>query len=264
MPPITEIKDGQVRYESNVYSFGHIPSEAKKRDNDLNELLKKEIKRFISISNIVHEKKNRVRLYWTVGNILRNILDNSGLVDQRDKSLFFSNARLHLDTKIFPESDLSKRRNIPEHFYKLSGYREDLAVKVNWTAWSYLFDSPIIINNKKFDEWFQNILATNNYEFDQAFSRIWAQSFTTLFKDIDLRNWGDEEFLKPIRCTLEIVQRMKESGIDISETETRDKLRLFLKNHKKEFILLTMGEIKEDVFIETILKKFMLNKRSFS
>lgn len=256
MPPITDIKDGQVRYESNVYSFGQMPSEAKNRDNALNELLKKEIKKFVLQSGIVDEKKNRVRFYWMVGKILRDIFHNSGLVDERDKSLFFSNARLHLDTKIFPESDLSKRRNIPEHFYKLSGYREDLAVKVNWTAWSYLFDSPIIINNRRFDEWFQNVLETNKYEFDQAFSRIWAQSFTTLFKGIDLRNWSDEEFLKPIRCSLEIVQRMKESGIDISATETRDKLKKNLRDHKKKFILLTMGKVKEEEFIQIILNNF--------
>ena len=108
--------------------------------------------------SIENSKKGKAEYYYGLGLILRDIYNNSGLVDKDEKQLYFKCVRLHLSNEIFPSDDISRRRNIPEQFFRLAGFPMDIVKKVKWTTWSYLFDSPILTIINAFDYWLINKL----------------------------------------------------------------------------------------------------------
>jgi len=95
-------------------------------------------------------------------------------VNEDEKDLFFENVRIHLPSNLFPKDDKARKRNIPKQFFKLSAYQYDLAVKIRWSQWSYLFDNKYLIENTGFDEWFTDVLQSSNYIFSESFTRLWA------------------------------------------------------------------------------------------
>lgn len=250
---------GERSYKSS--NQGILSNEQKAKADKLNDLVGMQITLFIQKHNLKEIKKNRFTYYWELGNILRDIFYNSGLIDPSEKELFFENARMHLDDAgdIFPKNDKKRKRNIPKQFFKLAGYHYDIAKKIEWSQWSYLFDNIYLMDCTGFDEWFEGILKSGRYKFNETFTRLWAESFNLLFKKTDLSDWTENEKIKPFICSLEIVNILLKEGVNIESRSIRKKTKYslvkILKEHRKDFILMQMGNITENDYVDTITNK---------
>jgi len=253
---------GEKSYRS-IKNLGFISDKDILKANELNDLISKKIKSFLKEHNLKGNRKSRVSDYWNFGKMLHELFFDSGLADKNEKELFFVNVRLHMDKAgdIFPKNDVKRNRNIPKQFFKLASYPFEIATRIEWAQWSFLFDYPYLMESTGFDKWFSQILKSDKYKFNEGFTRLWAESFILLFKNTDLENWSEQEKLKPIICTLEIIYGMVNEGISIEDREVRKKLRSFisieLKSHKKEFIHMQMKRITEEDFINLILKRII-------
>lgn len=258
MSPIIEIKNGTKEYKSNIYNVGEAPQAAYDKDDKLNDLIMKRLAEIVNFTELKELKKNKVRFYWRTGSALRDIFDNSGLVAKEDRDLFFLNVSLHMkEYDCYPKDDLSKKRFIPEQLYRLSAYREEIATKAIWTAWSYIFDSPIF-QRKGIDGVLESILGKGDYNFNQDYSRAWSQVFTYLFKNIDPKNWTNEEISRPVYCTLEIVKQCQEKGLDLSKKETRSLIIKALDENLFMFVQLKKGLISPGQYTSNILESILL------
>lgn len=258
-------ESGTPQYKSANNSI--ITDEDKDKAQILNNLIESNIRKFIKDNNLKVIKKNRFHYYWKFGTILREIFYNSEFVDPNEKELFFENVRLHMDkdSDVFPKDDKKRRRNIPRQFFKLAGYPYDVAKRVEWSQWSYLFDNTYLMESTKFDNWFKKILESGNYKFNESFTRLWAESFNLLFKKVDLTGWEEEEFLKPLISTLDIINNLVCAEIDIDSRKVRrvvkDIIVKLLNKHRKEFILMQMGEISKEDFVSLITEKIIENQK---
>jgi hypothetical protein len=256
-------EEGQLSYKSA--NQGLISDEQKNQAKKLNDLVKQEVVTFVNKNKLKDVRKNRFHFYWEFGNMLRDIYDNSGLVAAEEKELFFENVRMHMDAlgEVFPKDDKKRRRNIPKQFYKLAGYPYDVAKTVEWSQWSYLFDNTYLMESTGFDEWFKGILESGKYKFNESYTRLWAESFNLLFKKVDLSDWSEEEFLKPLICTLDVINNLVKAGVNIESREIRKKTKStilsVLMDQRKEFILMQMGQMDQKKFVDTITKLILLN-----
>jgi hypothetical protein len=258
MAVVVEInKNGKKSYKSA--NPGIISDDDLRKADKLDRLISIKLFDFIKENKIDKVKKDRVALYWELGKILRDIYFNSKLIGDEEKQLFFENIRIHLPNDLFPKDDKTRKRNIPQQFFKLAGYPYELAIKIKWSQWSYLFDNKYLIENTGFDKWFTEILKSNRYVFSESFTRLWAEGFNLLFKGTDISDWTESEFFKSLICSLNIVQKFVECGIEIDSRRIRKDVRISLmktlKNHKKEFILMQMGKISENEFVDFISSK---------
>lgn len=229
----------------------------------LNELISEKVNNFIREYNLQEIKKNRFQYYWEFGAILRDLYYNSDLVDYNEKDLFFENVRLHMDRvgDVFPKDDIKRRRNIPKQFFKLAGYPYNVARVTEWSQWSYLFDNTYLMESTGFDEWFKQILESGKYKFNESFTRLWAESFNLLFRKVDITEWTVEEFLKPLICTLDIINNLIKAGINIESREVRRKIKKTILNvlslHRKEFILMQMGDMGQNDYVSTMSENIL-------
>ncbi len=263
MPVVVNINDaGERSYKSA--NQGVLSDEQMKQADELNDLVKRKVVTFVKKSKLKEIKKNRFHFYWEFGNMLRGIYENSGLVATDEKELFFENVRMHMDSvgDVFPKDDKKRRRNIPKQFYKLAGYPYEAAKTVEWSQWSYLFDNTYLMESTGFDEWFKGILESGQYKFNESYTRLWAESFNLLFKKVDLSDWTEEEFLKPLICTLDVIDNLTKAGINIESREirreTKNSIVNVLKDHRKEFILMQMGKMNEDEFVAIVTQGILL------
>ncbi len=254
-------EEGQLSYKSA--NQGLISDEEKVQAKELNDLVKRKVVTFVKQSKLKETRKNRFHFYWEFGKMLRDIYDNSGLITADEKDLFFENVRMHMDAvgNVFPKNDEKRRRNIPKQFYKLAGYPYEAAKKVEWSQWSYLFDNTYLMESTGFDEWFKAILKSGEYKFNESYTRLWAESFNLLFKKVDFSDWTEEEFIKPLTCTLEIINNLIKAGINIESREIRKKAKktilTVLKDQRKEFILMQMGQMEQEEYVDTITKNIL-------
>lgn len=254
-------KDGGKSYRSA--NPGVLSDQDMARADELNCLLEEHIGTFVSEHDPDMLNTNKLSFYWEFGSILRKIYFESGLIDASEQELFFVNARLHMDSYkgIFPKDDLKKRRIIPKQFFNLAGFPFDLAQNLNWSQWSYLFDNTYLMDNTDFESWFGGILKSGKYDFNEGFTRLWAESFNLLFKNVDLSEWSDKEFLRSLNCTLNIINTILLAGIDIKSREERRLIKKaivrVLKENRREFILLQTEKITPNEFVNSISSKVL-------
>jgi hypothetical protein len=249
-------KNNNKRYSSNLNKSKFSTEDEFRLADELNELIKNKIEKYIEKVGLQLIKKDRVLYYWEIGNIIRDIFFKSGLVLSDEKDLFFKNVRLHLNSDIFPGDDSSRHRNIPEQFFRLAGYRKEVIEKVKWTIWSYLFDSPILSRIKNFDVWFNQSLEKSSLNFDQAFSRLWFQAINVLFKNVSTEDWENDTILNLIDSLFALCLKIINSGYKPAEKKTMELLKKTIAAKRKEFILLKSGLIKREVYLEIMFDAF--------
>jgi hypothetical protein len=241
MAVVIAINDkGEKSYKS--VESGIIPANEIIIADKLNQLITQRLSNFIKGAGLKKGGKRKIQSYWEIGCIIKDILEESNLVNIKERNLFFDNVRIHLPTEFFPENDIKRKRNIPEQFYKLSKYPYSIAGKLEWSQWSYIFDNPYLMNCNEFDDWFAEILRANEIEFFEGFVRLWLEILNTLLKNIDVTFWNDREFLMSINLSINIVLDLEKSSKNIRNREERrviqGRIKKTLNEHKRNFILI--------------------------
>lgn len=260
-------KDGGKSYRSA--NPGVLSDQDMAKADELNRLLEEQIRAFVGEHDPDKLNKNKLSFYWGLGSILRTIYNESDLIDPSEKELYFINARLHMDTygNIFPKDDIKKRRIIPKQFFNLAGFPINVAQNLNWSQWSYLFDNTYLMDNTNFEIWFTNILKSGKYSFDEGFTRLWAESFNLLFRNVDLSEWSNKEFIKSLHSTLDIINKILSAGIDIKSREERRLIKKaivkVLKDNRSEFILLQTERLTANDYVNSISSKVLALRSTF-
>jgi len=240
---------------------GVISTADMKRADQANDRIGQAIDKFVAKSKLKDKVQNRVEQYWSLGNELRSLFKELGAGDVAERNLFFINVRLHMDRHgdLFPKDDTKRKRIIPAQYFKLAGYPMEIATRISWSQWSYLFDNVYIMESTGFDIWFRSVLEANRYSFNEGFTRLWAESFNATFRNVDLSAWSDDEFVKSLRCTLDVTQNLVVRGIPINSRDTRRMVRLALNEalpaSRTEFIRMLMGQVPEADYVLMVTNK---------
>ncbi|MCK5283471.1 MAG: hypothetical protein KAK00_08760 [Nanoarchaeota archaeon] len=258
MAIIVEIdKNGKYLFDS-IKGIGG-SEEDKKKAIQLNELVKKRLtqltSRLKSLKIVVENRtRNKVKAYWEFGLALRKIVLESDLVDPSEKKLFWLNVRIHA-----PEGLLAKDRGPNRihvaYCFRLAGYPKKFALKREWSEWVYLFDSPFINYEERFDEWDKTkIVKEKNYT-SRENTRLFIQCLNSILNGVETKDLNDEELFRCYDGSLKLSKKL----IDENYQNDSDNFKFMLKKAIADEInsvgKLISGSIKPEELAKVIATK---------
>lgn len=171
----------------------------RKRALELDALLKERLailaSRLKKDGILSSKSKGDVEIYWYFGAELRDIFLNSGLADPRERRYFYMAVRLHAD-KAFLAKDRSPARGHVDYCFRLGGFPKGRALSMKWGEWVYLFDSPGINSEPRFDAWLQRHLERLGEQLSRTAIRCLAQCVNSIVSKIETRDLSDEELFR--------------------------------------------------------------------
>jgi hypothetical protein len=198
------------------------------RARQLDDLLKAELtnlrKRLAKSGILKRNAKGNVESYWELGSLLRRIFCDSGLIDASEKHLFWLNAQLHVPEELMAKDRSPNRMHI-EYCFRLAGFPKEKAMKMKWGEWVYLFDSPGINREQRFDKWLETKMQNEPNKFSRDDIRILAQSINKLLRNKETKDLSDEQLM---RC-YEAAWFIKENFTKKSGELTNHQLKQALK-----------------------------------
>lgn len=223
----------------------------------LNSVIKNKMEKLIEKfrkSKIVkgNRNRNKAEVYWEFGNVLRKIFFESGLVDASEKKLFWQNVRLHAPEGLLAKDRGPNRIHIA-YCFRLAGYPRNLALKREWSEWVYLFDSPFVNSEDRFDAWDKTKLEKEKDYTTRENTRLFIQCLNSILKDIETKDLDDEELLRCYEGSWILSKKLIENS-DYSDTENfKIKLRAAISNKKNSIGQLIEGGIQPEEFAKTII-----------
>ena len=166
---------------------------AKKLDRVLGQRIKQLIKE-LKQKGLMPEKprEGSAETYWEVGRALREIADNSGLLNKAELPLFWQNAKIYIPAEL----RYKERGPYREHLwycYRLGSYPRELAEKMSWGEWVTIFDSTGINQELRFDEWFKTKLSQQQERVGRNWIRLCAPCVNTMLGSIYTNDLADRE-----------------------------------------------------------------------
>lgn len=171
----------------------------RKRALELDALLKQRLASLASKlkkEGILSSKsKGDVEIYWNFGAELRDVFFNSGLADSRERRYFYMAVRLHADSA-FLAKDRSPARGHVDYCFRLGGFVKERALSLKWGEWVYLFDSPGINSEPRFDTWLQRQMERLSEQLSRTGIRCLAQCINSIVSKIETRDLSDDELFR--------------------------------------------------------------------
>ena len=245
MAVIVAIKEkGNYDY-SSVKGVG-IPEEEKENARKLNDLTKKEMSKFNSKKHLKGKLKNKVELYWRFGSVLRNIF-KTGLVIPGERKIYWKNVRLHAPAQLLAKDRGPNRIHI-EYCFRLAGYPKNLVLRRKWSEWVYLFDSPSINKENRFDDWDKNKIKKEEKYLSRGNTRLFIQCLNSILENKKTKDLNDDELLSCYEGAWQLTKSLAKNKTDVS----KDKIKKVINDQNNLVGKIIGGEISPENFAEII------------
>lgn len=229
-------QEGNPQYRS-AKGVGSTEAE-RARARQLDALIKKQLtnlkKRLAKSGLLKKNAKGNVDLYWGLGDVLRGIYLESGLVDASEKHLYWHDVRLHVPEELMAK-DRSPNRMHLEYCFRLAGFPKNKAVKMKWGEWVYLFDSPGINREQRFDKWLETKMQNEPNKFGRDDIRILAQSINKLLGNIETRDLTDGELTRCYEAAWFVKEIFRAKASDLPNDELKDALKKGIERNYTRF-----------------------------
>lgn len=245
MAIVVEYDDKGNRITSSIEGVGISDSEREKAYK-LDKLVQEELKKLgrrLAKSKTTHRtgNKNKAGAYWEFGTILRKIFFGSGLIAPAEQPLYWLNIKLHAPKELLAK-DRGLNRIHVAYCFRLASYPKDIAFKREWSEWVYLFDSPSINKEPRFDRWNEAKMEAEPEYATRENTRLFVQCLNSMLKDIETSDLTDEELLRCYegawRLSIKILQNFKETNTKEFKSVMREKIF-----EKRNYI----GELMDDI-----------------
>jgi len=246
MAVIVSKENGNKRYRVLGADNAYESDEELRKADKLDIITEKEIERLIkkvydlySINGII---KPGIDVYWTVGNTLAKIADNTDLLNPVERPLYWLNVKMYLPEELLKQ-DRSIHRVHLEYCYRLGKYPLNMAKKLNWGEWVYLYDSPTINSEYRFDMWFLDQLKLTRQRFDRKFIRFFVQMLNTLIGSVDTSAMSDVELFACYETSILIQNIAKNNNMDVYIKETINSIKEEIKKNAAKLSNVMDGKI---------------------
>lgn len=144
-----------------------------------------------------------LKTYRELGRVLRSVSESSDFPHKAELPLLWQNAKIYLPATLL----YTNRGPYREHLwycYRLGGYSEALAVKMNWGEWVTVFDSSGINQEPRFDVWFQKKLCQFKPRLDRDRIRMFTSCINEMLGNIDTADLEDQELFYCYECAWDL------------------------------------------------------------
>jgi len=164
----------------------------------LDKLIQKEINKLdnrLKTSKKLSASKYKVETYWKFGDVLRKIFYESKLISPSEKMLFWLNVKLRSPKYLLAE-DRGPNRIHVEYCFRLAGYPKKIALKREWSEWVYLFDSPFINKESRFDKWDHLIIEKEPNNINRENTRLFIQCLNSMLNKVETNELKEDELFR--------------------------------------------------------------------
>ncbi len=226
----------------------------------LDALLKKSINDFKK-RVLKGEKKGKadVSLYWDLGDVLRKIFYKSGLIDHSEKSLYWFNAQIYVPNELMAKDRGPNRLHLA-YCFRLAGFPKSKVERMKWGEWVYLFDSPGINREQRFDKWLDKKFQGEKNKFTRDDIRFFAQTVNQFLGNTETNDLTDEQLARCYDTAWLVKEKLMASKDKISKKSIKDALKLSIKkNYTKLGAVIDGSKSPED--FSNLVTKEIINKK---
>ena len=183
----------------------------KRQAEELDGTIQKRLKKLEEqiVADGINDLREKAELYWRLGQALQDLLVHSNLVGA-ETPYFFQNVEYRAP-KVFEAQKTSRGANRQHLVYcfRLGKYRKEIALKLKWSEWSYLFDRSGINQELRFDKWFSSAIDKHPGLFDRKTVRLLGKVLHIFFSKTETADLSDVELYRCYDAALLFCKRIQ-------------------------------------------------------
>lgn len=229
----------------------------RKRADQLDRLLKSSIeemeKRLFKRRLLKKDSNGNVEIYWMLGKALKEILLESNLIDETERHLFWLNAKLHVPKNLMAKDRGPNRQHL-EYCFRLAGFTKEKAMKMKWGEWVYLYDSPGINKEQRFDEWLDIKMEEEPNQFTRKDIRILAQTINKLLGNTETKDLSNEQIKKCYEAAWQIKLKITERNVSTDNKAIKETLKNSIEKNRQRLGDVIEGTLAPKEFAQLVVK----------
>lgn len=198
--------------------------------------------------------KDKVAIYWELGRVLRRIFFESGLIEPAEKSLYWINARIHVPKYLLAD-DRGHNRIHLEYCFRLSGFSEEKALRMKWSEWVYLFDSPGINREERFDKWLDSKMDDSSMNFSRESIRLFVQCANQILGKKETSKLINDELFRCYEAAWLLQKKLLLISEGMKNTELKERLKNSIRKNYNEIGQLIDNFLLPEAFAGVIAKE---------
>jgi len=213
---------------------------------ELDQILQKRLSNLNKeIKNDQSKNKSKCFIYWLFGKLLREIMAE-GLVKQNELFLFWKNVRLRAPKEVMAK-DRGPNRIHSYYCFRLAEYEKSVALKMEWSEWSELFDRKGINNEERFFFWHSKKLISDPLSNSRKNIRMFTKILNLLVNGLETSDLRDDELERIYEGAWQLANELLESN------QSKEFIKQNKQNILKKSADLMDGKIKPEEFARIII-----------
>jgi len=201
-----------------------------------------------------HGSKDKAEAYWELGSVLRKIFFESGLIEPSEKHLYWINARMHAPKSLLADDRGHNRLHL-EYCFRLAGFSKEKALRMKWSEWVYLFDSPGINREERFDKWLDSKMNDSSIKLSRESIRLFVQCANQILGKKETSKLSDDELFRCYVAAWMLQKKLPLISKDIKNNELKERLRNSIKKNYNQIGQLIDNFLPPEVFVDEIVKE---------
>jgi hypothetical protein len=191
------------------------PEEERKKALQIDDLVKKtlgELEARLKKSGLL-DSTIKVEAYWEFGACVRKLMD---LVEPAEVRLFWQNVEMNANRALLAENR-GPNRNHVAYCLRLAGYPKELALRREWSEWVFIFDSPSVNQESRFDEWDRSQLTEDpSYAFRRQ-TRAFIQCLNAVLRKVETKELSKTELERCYEGSRKLAALLLQPGLQTGE-----------------------------------------------
>lgn len=202
-----------------------------------------------------HGSKDKAEAYWELGSVIRKIFFESALIEPAEKHLYWINARMHTPKSLLADDRGHNRLHL-EYCFRLAGFSKEKVLRMKWSEWVYLFDSPGINREDRFDSWF-NLKMNNNssIKFSRTSIRLFVQCTNQMLGKKETSKLLDDELFRCYEAAWMLQKKLLLISEGMKNAELKERLKNSIKNNYNQIGQLIDNFLSPETFANVIAKE---------
>lgn len=257
MAVVIKIDEKGHKSYASITGVGSSLEEREKADN-LDNLIVNEMDRLgaILLSKDKEHKyysKDKAEAYWELGSVIRKIFFESRLIEPSEKHLYWINVRIHAP-KFLLADDRGHNRLHLEYCFRLAGFSKEKALRMKWSEWVYLFDSPGINREERFDKWL-DLKMNCSIELSRESIRLFVQCANQILGKKETSKLSDDELFRCYEAAWMLHAKLLLVSKDMKNSEFKERLKKSIQINYNQIGQLIDNFLPPETFADEIVKE---------
>lgn len=235
------------------------PEEERARADKLDNLIAKEMNKFNRLFSSEDKiprrgSKDKASIYWELGSVLRKIFFESGLIEPAEKSFYWINVRMHVPKSLLADDRGNNRVHL-EYCFRLAGFSKGKAERMKWSEWVYLFDSPGINREERFDKWLDSKMDDSSTNFSRESIRLFVQCANQILGKKETSKLTNGELFRCYEAAWMLQRKLHLISKNMKNAGLKERLKTSIRKNYNQIGQLIDDFLKPEDFADAVVEE---------